>query len=189
MYPPPGMILTEEEAASRGKKPVLKLQKNIYGLKQAGRLWNQMLDQKIRDLGYKQSSVDMCLYYKITKTTLVLVDVYVDDLLVTSNKVQLVDDFFEEMKTFDVKDLGTATKFLGIKIEYETPYGYGMSPRTMMMNLIEQFGMKDAKSVGTPITELVISTEDMHLLPVQEASSFRTLREHFYGSPDVRALI
>ena len=103
MYPPPGMKLTAEEAASGGNKPVLKLLKNIYGLKQAGRLWNQMLDKKIRELGYKQSSVDMCLYYKITKNTLILVGIYVDDLLVTSNNVKLVDEFFEEMKTFDVR--------------------------------------------------------------------------------------
>ncbi len=163
MYPPPGMILTED-VASGGKKPVLKLLKNIYGLKQAGRLWNQMLDQKIRDLGYKQSSVDKYLYYKLMKTTLILVGVYVDDLSVTSNDVKLVDEFFEEMKTFDVKDLGTATKFMGIKIEYETPYGYSMSQRTMILNLIEQFGMKDAKSVGTPIAEVVLSAEDMNLL-------------------------
>jgi hypothetical protein len=31
------MNLTEEEEASGEKKPVLKLLKNIYGLKQAGR--------------------------------------------------------------------------------------------------------------------------------------------------------
>ena len=86
MYPTPGMKLIEEEVASGGNKPVLKLLKNIYGLKQAGRLRNQMLDKKISDLGYKQSSVDMCLYYKITKTTLILVGIYVDDLLMDSLK-------------------------------------------------------------------------------------------------------
>jgi hypothetical protein len=95
MYPPQGMKLTAEEAASGGDKPVLKLMKNIYGLKQAGRLWHQMLSEKLQELNYKQSSVDMCLYYKIMKTTIILVGIYVDDLLVTSNDAKMVNEFFE----------------------------------------------------------------------------------------------
>jgi hypothetical protein len=155
MYPPHGMPLTAEEAASRGNKPVLKLMKNIFGSKQAGRLWHQMLSHKLRELKYKQSSVDMCLYYKITKSALILVGVYVDDLLVTSNETILVDEFFDQMKAFDVKDLGVAAKFLGIKSEYEAPEDYSMSQRTMILNLIEQFGLKQSKPVGTPIADVV----------------------------------
>jgi hypothetical protein len=43
LYPQQGMSFTAEEIASGRKKPVLKLMKNIYGLKQTGWLWNQML--------------------------------------------------------------------------------------------------------------------------------------------------
>jgi hypothetical protein len=75
MYPPQGVKLTAEEAASGGDKPVLKLMKNIYGSKQAGRLWHQMLREKLQEQNYKQSSVDMCLYYKIMKTTIILVGI------------------------------------------------------------------------------------------------------------------
>jgi hypothetical protein len=112
------MRLTAEEAASGGHKLVLKLMKNIYGLKQAGRLLHQMLSDKLRELKYEQSNVDMCIYHKIMKSALILVGVYVDDLLVTSNEANLIDEFFDQMKAFDVKDLGTAAKFLGIKVEY-----------------------------------------------------------------------
>jgi hypothetical protein len=61
MYPPQGMTLNAEEAKSGDNMPILKLMKNLYGLKQAGRLWHQMLDEKLRALKYSQSSVDMCL--------------------------------------------------------------------------------------------------------------------------------
>ncbi len=81
--------------------------------------------------------------------------IYVDDLLVASNDAKMVNEFFEQMKTFDVKDLGIASKFLGIKIEHETPHSYSMSQRTMILNLIEHFGLKNAKPVGTPIAEVV----------------------------------
>jgi hypothetical protein len=115
MYPPQRMTLNAEQAKSGGNRPILKLMKNLYGLEQPGRLWHQMLDEKLRALKYNQSSVDMCLYYRTTKTTVILVSIYVDDLLVTSNNAKLIDEFFEEMKAFDVKDLGEAEKFLGIR--------------------------------------------------------------------------
>jgi hypothetical protein len=65
-----------------------------------------MLDDILRALDFKQSSVNMCLYFKIIETTLVLVGVCVDALLVTSNNAKLVDEFFTEMKTLNVKDVG-----------------------------------------------------------------------------------
>jgi hypothetical protein len=45
----------------------------------------------------------------------------------------------------------------------------------MILNLIEQFGLKNAKPVGTPITEVVLPAEDMNLLSTQETSLFRTM--------------
>jgi hypothetical protein len=109
------------------------------------------------------------------KTSLILVGVYVDDLLVTLNDSKMVNEFFEQIKTFDVKDLGVASKFLGIKIEHETPNSCSMSQRTMILNLIEQIGLKNAKPVGTPIADAILSAEDMNLFSAQEASSFRTM--------------
>jgi Reverse transcriptase (RNA-dependent DNA polymerase) len=49
----------ELENGSDPKDYVLKLHRNIYGQKQAGRVWNQYLVQKlIGELEFKQSSVD-----------------------------------------------------------------------------------------------------------------------------------
>ena len=37
---------------------VLKLKKNLYGQKQAGRVWNKYLVTKLQDIGFVQSDVD-----------------------------------------------------------------------------------------------------------------------------------
>ena len=51
-----------------GKDPtnyVLKLNQNVYGQKQVGRVWNKFLQQKlIEQVGFKQSEIDECVYYK-----------------------------------------------------------------------------------------------------------------------------
>lgn len=43
----------------------LKLHKNVYGQKQAGRVWYKFLTNKLtQQLGFKQSKVDECLFYR-----------------------------------------------------------------------------------------------------------------------------
>ena len=43
----------------------VKLIKSVYGLKQAGELWNKLLDKTLRDLGFKRSFSDPCIYVRI----------------------------------------------------------------------------------------------------------------------------
>ena len=44
----------------------------------------------------------------------------------------------------------------------------------MIESLIDQFGLKNAKPVGTPIAEVVHAVEDMDLLNASDASLFHT---------------
>ena len=62
---------------------VLELRKSLYGLKKAGRLWNQLLHQKLNEARFRQCISDMCLYWKCDNIGIVVVGVYVDDLLAT----------------------------------------------------------------------------------------------------------
>lgn len=44
---------------------VFKLKKNLYGQKQAGRVWNKHLVKKLtKEVGFVQSKVDECVFYK-----------------------------------------------------------------------------------------------------------------------------
>jgi hypothetical protein len=49
----------------KGKKKeiCLKLRKNMYGMKQAGRVWNKHVKRGLTKLGFKVSAVDPCVYY------------------------------------------------------------------------------------------------------------------------------
>ncbi|SCZ95504.1 BZ3500_MvSof-1268-A1-R1_C112g00613 [Microbotryum saponariae] len=44
---------------------VLRLRRSIYGLKQAGRIWNRHIDTSLRNLGYKATGTDHCIYSRI----------------------------------------------------------------------------------------------------------------------------
>ena len=55
----------------------LKILKNLYGQKQAGRVWNKHLQDILSELGWEQSKADDCVYYK----TGVIFCVYVDNVI------------------------------------------------------------------------------------------------------------
>jgi hypothetical protein len=44
---------------------ILQLHHNVYGQKQAGRVWNHHLTRILMDkVGFQQSAVDDCVFYK-----------------------------------------------------------------------------------------------------------------------------
>jgi hypothetical protein len=45
------------------KDHVLKLLANIYEQKQAGRIWNSYFVTKLREINFKQSLIDNCIFY------------------------------------------------------------------------------------------------------------------------------
>jgi hypothetical protein len=67
----------------------LKLKKNLYGQKQAGRVWNQFLHQGLTQLGFTQSTVDDCVYYRGSTILLCYVD---DTILIDPSNDEIEQD-------------------------------------------------------------------------------------------------
>ncbi|KAI0995656.1 hypothetical protein K3495_g12523 [Podosphaera aphanis] len=67
---------------SKGK--VLKAVRSLYGLKQAGRDWNQLLKSFLVSIGFEQCLADPCLYVQHEKKIWILV--YVDDIAAAAKK-------------------------------------------------------------------------------------------------------
>lgn len=78
---------------------VYKLNKALYGLKQAPRAWNEKLNQVLVELGFTRCSKEASLYCKREKKDTLLVAVYVDDLLVTGSKVEMIIEFKGDLFT------------------------------------------------------------------------------------------
>jgi hypothetical protein len=64
-------------SSGNSKTHVLRLINNLYGHKQAGRVWNQHLAKVLQKDGFVASRVDECVFYK-GKTIFI---VYVDDYI------------------------------------------------------------------------------------------------------------
>ena len=77
----------------KGKEHLMcKLNKFMYGLKQASKQWYPNFDEIVSSLGFKENVIDQCIYYIMNMGNFVILMVYVDDILLTNNDVNLLNE-------------------------------------------------------------------------------------------------
>jgi hypothetical protein len=89
----------------------------LYGLKQAPRAWYAKIFIFFLQLGFKHHESGHILYVLDTNEDTLIVDVYVNDLLITSNHIDLILRLKHQLvDSFDMTDLGTLHYFLGLQV-------------------------------------------------------------------------
>ena len=133
---------------------VCLLKRSIYGLKQSPRQWNLKFDSVIRKLGFHRSSYDTCLYFKnISSKSPLYVLLYVDDILLISSSIILINSVKKDLKKyFDMKDLGSAKKILGVNIIRDRPNKQlWLSQDDYMLKVLKRFNMVTSKPTSIPL--------------------------------------
>jgi transposase InsO family protein len=141
------------ENASNSKK-VCKLQKAIYGLKQASRSWNKRFDEEVKRLGFIQSKEEPCVYKKISGSNIQFLILYVDDILLMGNEISLMEQTKNSLKIiFSMKDMGEAQYILGIKIYRDRSRRLiGLSQCVYIDKILERFRMENSKKGNVPMS-------------------------------------
>ncbi|GJY33856.1 retrotransposon protein, putative, ty1-copia subclass [Tanacetum coccineum] len=134
-------------------KRVCKLQKAIYGLKQASHSWNLCFHEKVTQFGFSRSEDDSCIYVKVSGSVVVFLVLYVDDILLIGNDIptlQSVKDWLE--KCFSMKDLGDAAYIFGIKIYRDRSKRFiGLSQDTYLDKILKRFKKENSKKENIPL--------------------------------------
>ena len=103
---------------SSGSPLVLKLNRSLYGLKQAGREWNKLLVAFLLEWGFKQSSIDVCLFTYTVGTAILWLLVWVDDIIQVDNDSALRERFTSELsKRFPTEDKGVLEWVIGVHVK------------------------------------------------------------------------
>ena len=137
-----------ETEKGNSKDHVLKLLKNIYGQKQAGRVWNEYLVDKLRSIGFNQSLIDDCVFYRNDTIFMVYVD---DGIFIGSNDDQL-QEAIRDLRDLNLKieDQGHPADYVGVNIRKAKNGSYEFTQRALIDSIINDVGVTDSKSKPVP---------------------------------------
>ena len=130
---------------------VLRINRSLYGMKQASRIWYLLLCKTITIYGFEQLISDPCIF--ISRERRIIIAVYVDDILIfgpDAQECQTVYDYLAQH--FQMNNLSEPTTFLGLNVSRN------WQKRTITINqdgyidhLLQRFQMENCIPVSIPL--------------------------------------
>ena len=136
-------------------KWALRVHKNIYGQKQAGRVWNQYLvDKLVNQVGFKQSKHDECVFYRGN----VMYVLYTDDSILAGPDKDELKQVIADIKSagLDVTEEGDIEDFLGVNIDRVDDDTYHLSQPHLIEQILRDLNL-DGENVQTKETPSPLS--------------------------------
>jgi len=150
-------------------REIFRLNRALYGTKQAGRLWGMKLDKELKEMDASRSFVDPCVYeWNHSVHGRVFILVYVDDLIVAGESLAGVKAVKSAVSgKFDVRDMAEVKDFIGIKVMRDRKAStITLSNPGHTAALLEAFVMEMATPNKTPMASGVkLSKTGKDLLP------------------------
>ncbi|KAK8593575.1 hypothetical protein V6N12_045652 [Hibiscus sabdariffa] len=142
---------------------VYKLQRSIYGLKQASRSWNLHFNDAIKEFGFIRNEDEPCVYKKFSRSIVSFLILYVDDILIIGNDIPTLQSVKAWLSScFSMKDLGEAVYILGVKIYRDRSRRLlGLSQSTYIDKVLKRFNMETSKKGFLPMTHGISLSKEM----------------------------
>ena len=136
----------------------LQLLKNIYGLRQAGHVWNKHLHQGLLQLRFMQSNCDPCIYYRGS----VVMGIYIDDCLTIAPCKAEVTKVYEDLKSrFEVTNESPIDEYLGVKVERRQDRSMKLSQPLLTQQILDDVGFNHfTKGRSTPALSIQMLDRD-----------------------------
>ncbi len=137
-----------QTAHGNSKDHMLKLEKNIYGQKQASRVWNSFLVDKLLSIGFTPSLIDDCVFFPND----IIFMVYVDNGIFLGNNDSKLQDAIKEIQDLglNIEDQGHLADYVGVNIKKLQDGSYQFTQRALIDSIINDIGLKDAKVKPVP---------------------------------------
>jgi hypothetical protein len=146
-----------------GNTHVLKLRKNIYGGRNSGLIWNEYLTNGLLSIGFTQSKVDECVFYR---GTIIFLN-YVDDGIFACPEAGLIDEAIKDLSdpdkanaTFEIEDQGNIADYLGINFEKVINNKIKLTQPHLIDQIIKEVGLKPTDKRSVPAAPSKILRRD-----------------------------
>jgi hypothetical protein len=125
------------------KDHILKLEKNIYGQKQAGRVRNSFLVDKLTSLGFTPSLIDNCVFYCSVIICMISVG---DGIFLGADDAQLLQAIKEIQDSgLNIEDQGHPANYARVNTKKLCNGSYKFTQHALIDSIIEDTGLNDSK--------------------------------------------
>jgi hypothetical protein len=140
-------------ANGNSKDHVLELLKNIYGQKQAGRVWNSFLVNKLMSIGFQPLTINDCVFFHDD----IIFMVYVDDGIFIGNDDSQLKEAIREIQALglNIEDQGHPANYVGVNIKCTKDGSYEFTQCALINSFIEDVKLTDSKTKPVPAKVLL----------------------------------
>ncbi|GJR80014.1 retrovirus-related pol polyprotein from transposon TNT 1-94 [Tanacetum coccineum] len=133
--------------SSESLNHVCKLDKALYRLKQAPRAWYETLCKFLIQHMFVKGTIDNRLFTYKTKSDVIIVQIYVDDIIFGSTITKLSKQFGKLMtKKYEMSMMGELTYFLSFQIKQDFK-GISIFQEKYAKDLLKKYDLADSASV------------------------------------------
>ncbi len=133
---------------------IAKLNKALYGLPEAARVWREDLEEKLRSLGFEPLGSDSGVFLRKSATGITTIDTHVDDgtgICSSEEEESKLKADFQMFYKIKEKDTSKLFKVLGILVTRDTHQGtIKLSQSEYVDSILQRFDMSDCNPVVTP---------------------------------------
>ncbi|GJU15166.1 retrovirus-related pol polyprotein from transposon TNT 1-94 [Tanacetum coccineum] len=128
---------------------------------QAPKAWYDRLKAFLIKHEYSMGMVDNTLFTKKSKSHIIIVQIYIEDIIFGSTCQNLCDDFANIMHDeFEMSMMGELNFFLGLQIK-QMEDGILFNQSKYIKEMLKKFGLEDSKPTKTPMsTEIKLTKDD-----------------------------
>ncbi|KAI7948446.1 hypothetical protein MJO29_010111 [Puccinia striiformis f. sp. tritici] len=142
---------------------VWKLNKSLYGMKQAPRMWKKHLTETLKTLGLVPSIMDDALFYNSDRT--LFLHMYVDDGLIVGQNKSIITSFLDRLKnSYKLKVKEKPTQHLGYSLEWKTN-SVILHHQAYAEKILKAFNMENSNAVKTPLPSNALHQVDLESEP------------------------
>ena len=162
MRMPPGLPRYD----NTGKVLVAKLNKSLYGLKQAGREFNIILVEFLESIGFQRSVIDSCLFVKTLDATVIMLAVWVDDIVIAASTFEVRTAFVKLLRErFPIEETDSLEWILGMKVAHRREEKWlSVSQKLYVEDLLQKYApflTDSCKSFDVPMADTPVLSIEM----------------------------
>ena len=150
-----------KEYAELGPEYVCKLDKSLYGTKQAARCANDKLVKDLGEIGFKQCINDNLVFMIREGNDAVIMGIHVDDFITASTSLDYQNKTMGKLRAkYEIVEKQDPTTFLGFQIERSREKGtLKLHQRSHIEKTLTLMNMADSRPVDTPMVPGLILPE------------------------------